>query len=126
VNVLPVWSVGDVLRFGGDFNKYVTARSLTKQEGIVFRHLLRMILLCGEFAEVTPNGADADELRAELREIAARLTETCREVDPESTDKAIESAHAADVVEGEATTRVEATETIQASDFGAGVLDGES
>ena len=30
------------------------SRDLVKQEGIVFRHLLRLILLCGEFAQVSP------------------------------------------------------------------------
>ena len=72
-----------------------------KQEGIVFRHLLRLILLCGEFAQVTPADVSADAWRAEMRDIADRLTASCREVDPASTDEAIERAHAADVVEGE-------------------------
>ena len=53
VKVWPVWVAGDVLQFG-DFQKYVTSRDLTKQEGLIFRHLLRMILLCGEFTQLTP------------------------------------------------------------------------
>ena len=36
-----------------------------------------------------------------LDDIARRLTEGCRKVDPDSTDKMLELAHAADVVEGE-------------------------
>ncbi len=36
-----------------------------------------------------------------MREIAEQLTASCREVDPTSTNEAIELAHAADVVEGE-------------------------
>ena len=36
----PVWAAGELLEFGGDFNKYVTSKSLQKQEGMVFRHLL--------------------------------------------------------------------------------------
>jgi superfamily II DNA/RNA helicase len=101
VSTQAVWAAGELLRFGGNFNKFVQARDLVKQEGIVFRHLLRLILLCGEFAEVPAADIGRDEWRAELREIADRLTESCRVVDPTSTDEAIELAHAADVVEGE-------------------------
>lgn len=98
----PVWAAGELLRFGGSFNKFVQSKDLVKQEGIVFRHLLRLILLCEEFRQVTPPGISTDEWRTELRDIADRLTESCREVDPASTDETIEKAHAADVVEGEA------------------------
>lgn len=101
VHVQSVWAAGELLRFGGNFNKFVQARDLVKQEGIIFRHLLRLILLCGEFAQVTPADMSADAWRAELREIADRLTESCRAVDPASTDEIIEQSHAADVVEGE-------------------------
>jgi len=51
---------------------------------------------------VTPPETTAADWQADLRDIADRLTETCREVDPTSTDEIIEQAHAADVVEGEA------------------------
>ncbi len=57
VHTQSVWAAGDLLRgFNGNFNLYVRTRDLVKQEGIVFRHLLRLILLCGEFAQVTPAG----------------------------------------------------------------------
>ncbi len=49
-----VWAAGELLRFDGNFNQYVRSRDLVKQEGIIFRHLLRLILLCGEFPQVTP------------------------------------------------------------------------
>jgi superfamily II DNA/RNA helicase len=101
VSTQAVWAAGELLNFGGNFNKFVQARDLVKQEGIIFRHLLRLILLCGEFAEVTPADIDRDAWRGEMRDIADRLTESCRAVDPTSTDEAIELAHAADVVEGE-------------------------
>ncbi len=98
--VTPVWVVGDILRFGGDFQKYVTSRDLTKQEGLIFRHLLRMILLCGEFEQLTPSGTDAGAWQQELAEIADMCTETCRAVDPESTDKMLESmAQQSDLVD---------------------------
>ena len=102
VRTQSVWCAGELLRFGGNFNKYVQARDLVKQEGIVFRHLLRLILLLGEFALVCPSDAEPAAWQAELREISEQLTASCREVDPASTDEMIEQAHAADVVEGEA------------------------
>jgi superfamily II DNA/RNA helicase len=98
-----VWAAGELLRFNGNFNLYVQTRDLVKQEGIVFRHLLRLILLCGEFAQVCPPETTAVEWQADLRDLSERLTASCREVDPASTDEAIQFAHAADVVEGEAT-----------------------
>ncbi len=96
-----VWSAAELLRFEGNFNKYVQSRDLVKQEGIIFRHLLRLILLLGEFKEVTPVGITPQAWQAELRDISDRLTASCREIDPTSTDEAILQAHTADVVEGE-------------------------
>lgn len=84
-----VWCIGDLLQFGGDFNKYVRTRDLTKQEGIVFRHCLRMILLCGEFAQIEPPGIPPAEWRSDLAELAALLTDSCRAVDPASTDETL-------------------------------------
>ena len=52
---------GELLRFAGNFNLFVKSRDLVKQEGIVFRHLLRLILLCGEFAEVCPRDTTPEE-----------------------------------------------------------------
>ena len=90
-------------QLGGDFDKYVRGRDLTKQEGLIFRHLLRMILLCGEFAQLAPPELDPADWQRELRELAEQLTATCRGVDPESTDKVLESMQqGADVVAGEA------------------------
>src|SRR5256885_11588605 len=102
VHTQAVWAAGELLRFGGNFNKYVQSRDLVKQEGIVFRHLLRLILLCGEFAQVCPPDTTPEAWQADLRDIADQLTASCRAVDPASTDEVIELAHAADVVEGEA------------------------
>ena len=101
VTTQSVWAAGELLRFGGNFNKFVQSRDLVKQEGILFRHLLRLILLLGEFTQVTPEGVASDVWQAELRDIADQLTASCREIDPTSTDEAIQLAHAADVVEGE-------------------------
>ena len=78
-----VWAAGDILfRYGGNFNTYVTTRDLIKQEGIIFRHCLRLILLLEEFGQLTPPGVDPDKWKADLKELADKLTETCRAVDP--------------------------------------------
>jgi hypothetical protein len=103
-----VWCAGELLDFGGNFNKFVQSRDLVKQEGIVFRHFLRLILLCGEFALVTPPDATASQWQADMRSLAEQLTSSCRSVDPASTDEIIELAHAADVVEGEAEVAIQA------------------
>lgn len=84
-----VWCVGDLLQFGGDFNRFVRAREMTKQEGVLFRHCLRMILLCGEFAQIEPPNLDPHEWRSDLSELAALLTDSCRAVDPDSTDQTL-------------------------------------
>ena len=90
LRTFPVWAAGELLQFGGDFNKYVTSKSLQKQEGMVFRHLLRLILLVNEFVQLCPPDSAEDDWRGDLGDIAARLTESCRRVDPASTDKALE------------------------------------
>ncbi|MCA9113176.1 MAG: helicase, partial [Planctomycetaceae bacterium] len=87
----PVWIAGALLEFGGDFHKYVTSRDLAKQEGLVFRHLLRLILLCGEFSQLCPPELEPTDWQNELSQLASRLTESCRVIDPESTDKSLES-----------------------------------
>jgi hypothetical protein len=83
-----VWAAGELLEFGGDFNNFIIGKQLQKQEGIIFRHLLRLILLIGEFTQLTPPDLDPQQWREELQEIADRLTAACRKVDPTSTDKA--------------------------------------
>jgi hypothetical protein len=104
VHTQSVWAAGELFRFGGDFNLFVKSRDLVKQEGIVFRHLLRLILLCGEFVQVGPPDVPAADWQKDMRELADRLTASCRAIDPTSTDEMIEHAHAADVVEGETGT----------------------
>jgi hypothetical protein len=96
-----VWAAGELMHDGGNFNQYVQTHDLVKQEGIIFRHLLRLILLCGEFMQVTPVDTTAEEWRNDLGDLSERLTASCRAVDPTSTDELIQLAHAADVVEGE-------------------------
>lgn len=90
--IRPVWIVGELLEFGGDFNKYITSHKLQKEEGILFRHLLRMILLLDEMANIPPNETTPEEWEDPLDALADQLTETCRAVDAESTDEIIENA----------------------------------
>jgi superfamily II DNA/RNA helicase len=109
LQVQGVWAANPLLRdYAGDFNNFVKSRDLTKQEGLIFRHLLRLVLLCGEFATLTPKDADPDEWQAFLRETMTRLAESCRAIDPMSTDDVIQHAHDAGVVEGEQAVPVEA------------------
>lgn len=88
--VTPVWAAGDLIAHGGDFDKFVRSRELIKQEGVLFKHLLRMILLCGEFAQLTPPDTNPDEWRARLTTIMNVLTTACRTVDPQCTDETLE------------------------------------
>ena len=84
-----------MLQFGGDFNKYVTSKSLQKQEGVIFRHLLRLILLLAEFRQFCPPDTTEDEWQGDLQEMVGRLSEICRQVDPTSTEKTLEQAESA-------------------------------
>jgi hypothetical protein len=88
--VTPVWAVGDLLERGGDFDQFVRSRELVKQEGILFKHMLRMILLCEEFAQLTPKDMEPAAWVQRLREISSVLTTACRTVDPQSTDEMLE------------------------------------
>ena len=92
VRTTPVWVAGELLDLGGDFNQYITSNRLQKQEGIIFRHLLRMILLTGEFVPIVPAELTEREWETDLGEIRDRIVEVCRGVDPLSTDKAVEEA----------------------------------
>jgi hypothetical protein len=127
-----VWAAGEILRYG-NFNTYVTTKDLTKQEGLVFRHLLRLILLTEEFEQITPPGIEEPTWKGDLKEIADRLTEICRAVDPTSTEETIKKAHAADVVEGEEHAKAVTASTPESPSpsaepeeedaFGAGIVD---
>ena len=97
VRTSSVWVAGELLEFGGDFNKYVTANRLQKQEGVIFRHLLRLVLLIGEFTQLSPPDTTEDEWRADLNEMRNTLIESCRAIDPTSTEKALEDAPVAGV-----------------------------
>jgi hypothetical protein len=95
VRVWPVWVAGEVLQFGTDFNRYITSYRLQKQEGLILRHLLRMILLIDEFAYLPPPETTLDEWQDEWGSIADQLEATCRSVDPASTELYLDESRAA-------------------------------
>ena len=49
-----------------------------------------MILLCDEFAQMTPRDHTSEEWQARLKSISDVLTIACRTVDPQSTDELLE------------------------------------
>lgn len=135
VNVFPVWVAPDVLQFEGHFQKYISGRDLAKQEGLIFRHLLRLILLLGEFSQVTPAGIEPDAWRDQLKNLADRFTACCRDVDPQSTEYTLAHAADQDVIKREPPAATPASlveiaaESVEAAlvedDFGAGVANAD-
>ena len=87
LRISPVWVAGEALQYGTDFNKYITGNKLQQQEGIVFRHLLRLVLLIDEMAELCPADISHDQWRDDLYEIADQIEEMCRLADPQSTEQ---------------------------------------
>lgn len=123
IPIRAVRSAADLIAFNGDFNGYVTGRGLAKQEGILFRHFLRLILLCGEFRDVVPDGRDPEEWQSELLEVERLLTDACRGIDPQSTDYVLEHAHDGDIVEADKPLQEITAEELH-NEFGEG-LDAE-
>ena len=75
----PKWVIGGLAEFNGDFYKFSRARNLSKNEGLILRHLLRLVILTGEFSE----RAEGDPDYAKIGELAANV---CQTVDPSYTD----------------------------------------
>ncbi len=96
VQVRPVWIAGELLEFGGDFNAFITARKLQKEEGILFRHILRLILLLDEMANIPPLESTPEDWEDPLDDWADILTESCRKIDPQSTDELLDMASRGD------------------------------
>jgi hypothetical protein len=84
VPVQAKWMAGGALETQGDFFKFVRNRNLVKNEGVVLRHLLRFVILSGEFLE--RSGGDP-----EYAKIGEAATEVCRKVDSRYTDRFLES-----------------------------------
>lgn len=85
-----VWVVGELLEFNCEFNKYILARGFQKQEGVLFRHVLRFILLAEEISQIAPENTTPENWENPLDELVERLIECCRQVDPESTDEILQ------------------------------------
>ena len=79
----------------GDFNKFITSKGLQKQEGVIFRHLLRLILLIAELTQLCPPDTTPEEWQEDLNDIADKMTDICHRVDSSSTDKTLQQAKAA-------------------------------
>lgn len=85
LKITPVWVAGEAIQYGTDFNKYITSNGLQQQEGIIFRHLLRFVMLIDEIAELPPADISHDQWRDELYEIADQIEDMCETADPQST-----------------------------------------
>ncbi len=78
--IQPQWIAGGIFDIESDFYKYVRNRDLAKNEGLLLRHLLRLVILAGEFFGFS--GEDP-----EYSEITTRVTAVCNQVDPRYTDR---------------------------------------
>ncbi len=78
--VQPKWVAGGIFDFECDFHKYVRARDMIKSEGLILRHLLRLTILAGEFAEQSDGDTDYER-------ICELTTRVCRQVDQRYTDR---------------------------------------
>ncbi len=86
VFVQPKWAAGDAFRFEGDFFRFVRARELIKQEGLILRHLLRLVILAGEFHSLSED--------PEYQRISELAAGCCRRVDASYTDRFLADAAA--------------------------------
>lgn len=84
VTIQPKWLAGSAAAYDCEFYKLVRAHELVKQEGLVLRHLLRLVILAGEFSALSE---DPDYQR--IADIAMR---TCQRVDPEYTNRYLAEA----------------------------------
>ncbi len=84
VVVQPKWIGGGVMDAECDFYRFIRSRELVKQEGLILRHLLRLVILAGEFHEQTED--------PDYRRIGEQATRACRHVDPRYTDRFLEQA----------------------------------
>jgi superfamily II DNA/RNA helicase len=85
-----VWVVGELLEFNCDFNKYIIAKGFQKQEGMLFRHVLRFVLLVNEISCIAPENTTPEEWEMPWDQLAGRLIEACRRIDPESTNEILQ------------------------------------
>jgi hypothetical protein len=84
VRVQAKWVAGGVAEGGKDFYKFVRNRELVKQEGLILRHLLRLVILGGEFFALTDD--------PDYQSISDQATAACQQVDPRYTSRFLEQA----------------------------------
>jgi superfamily II DNA/RNA helicase len=87
VPVQPKWVAGATFAMQCEFYSFVRAADLVKQEGLVLRHLLRTVILAGEFFEFTSD--------PEYQRISELATRCCRRVDATYTERFLADARAA-------------------------------
>ena len=71
----------------------------SRLEGVIFRHLLRLILLLEEFIPLKPNESGPVDWRSDLEDFAQNLIYCCREVDPTSVEETLNASKKADLLE---------------------------
>ncbi len=91
IQVQSQWIAGGVFDSADDFYEYVGNRELVKNEGLILRHLLRLVILAGEFQ--TFSGDDPDYTR-----ICEKTTTICTQVDPRYTDHFLAEHRAEDML----------------------------
>lgn len=74
------WVAGGIAEHEKNFYKFIKARGLEKNEGLILRHLLRLIILAGEFHTLS----DGDPDYVQISELATMI---CMQVDPRYTDR---------------------------------------
>lgn len=84
VNVQGKWLAGLVFNHNGEFYAAVKATNLVKQEGLVLRHLLRMVILASEFHALAED--------PDYQQIGEAATRACRRVDARYTDRFLAEA----------------------------------
>ncbi len=85
--VQPKWVAGGIIEFESDFFKFARNRNLLKNEGLLLRHLLRLVILAGEFLL----HAEGDLDYAQISDLA---TKACRRVDERYTDRFLADSEA--------------------------------
>ena len=89
VKIKPVWVIGRLREFGWNFNNYITSYKLQKQEGMIFRHLLRAILLFEEIADVGPRECDYHDWSDFWYGLADEMIECCKTIDSAGTEEVL-------------------------------------
>ncbi len=84
VSVQPKWIAGDAFARDCEFFKSVKGLGLMKQEGIVLRHLLRLVILAGEMRTRTED--------PDYEQMAELATKTCARVDENYTQRFLSEA----------------------------------